>query len=211
MVNAIRDYPTSHSPDLIHPGCLLCLSIRLGQTSLKLDGTHLVPGSEDTSRDNLLCLVDSFPVSISESDSDMSWSLPSEDLSVAPPSSDLSTDSSSNTEVSSSSRSRLESAFHAITLGWGWETTVDTVSCNCTDSGLELDLGARSFLSRSLVLDRVSIRVWLSTDLGLLGMWVETNLTGKRRFLCSVFTLPRPSRRRTLNTGIEALGCEVTT
>ena len=140
-----------------------------------------------------------------------SWSPSSEDLSVVPPSSYLTTDSSSNTEVSSLSRSRLESAFHAITLIWGWGTTVDTVSCDYTDSGLESDLEARSFLSRSVVRDRVIFGVWLGTDLGLLVMGVGTNLTGKRRFLCTVFSLPWPSRRRTLNTGIEALGCAVTT
>ena len=140
-----------------------------------------------------------------------SWSPPSEDLSAVPPSSDLTTDSSNNTEVSSSSRSRLESAFHAITLVWGWGTTVDTVSCDCTGSGLESDLGARSFMSRNLVRDRVIIGVWLGTDLGLLGTGVGTDLTGNRRFLFTVFTLPWPSRRRTLNTGIEALGCAVTT
>ena len=130
-----------------------------------MDGTLLVPGSEGPSGDNLIFSVDSFLGSISESDSDMSasWSPPSEDLPVIPPSSDLTTDSSNNTQVSSSSRSRLESAFHAITLVWGWGTTVDTVSCDCTDSGLESDLGARSFLSRFLVQDRVIGFGWAQT------------------------------------------------
>ena len=103
--------------------------------------------------DSISSALDSFPGSISGSDSNMSasWSPPSEDLSVVSPSSDLITDSSNNTEVSFSSRSRLESAFHAITLAWGWGTTLDTVSCDCMDSGLESDLGARSFLSRSVI------------------------------------------------------------
>ena len=203
-----------HSPVLIQSGLELWRTGRRGfEHSVELTnwGQTL-----DETWGCVLISLDSCLRSKSESDTSASCPPPTETPSSLQLASVLASDSSTRTEVSSSSRSKLESALHPNTLVDTWGTMVETDS-NATDSS-ELHLYTAdnlwSFLTCACSWAQVRDRVTLGVE-GAGRLCVDftggTDLTGNNMLRCRVLTRPLPSSWRTVNTGIEALGWEVTT
>ena len=205
-----------HSPVLIHAGWERWRTGRRGfEHSVELTNWGQTLGAT-WGRVLWSPVLDSCPESNTEPDTSASCPPPPETPSSVPLSSDLASDSSTSTEVSSSSKSRLESALHTCKLVGNWGTMVETASDNSDSSELHLPTAdnleslTSCACSLALVLERVTLGVggvdWRSAD-GMEG----TDFTGNNILRCKVLERPRPSSWRTVKTGVEASGWDVTT
>ena len=204
-----------HSPVLIHAGRERWRTGRRGfEHSVELTNWGQTLGAT-WGRVLRSPVLDSCPESNTEPDTSASCPPPPETPSSVQLSSDLAIDSSTSTEVSSSSRSRLESALQTSKLVGNWGTMVETAS---DSESSELHLPTADNLeffiscacSLALVLERVTLGVggvdWRSAD-GMEG----TNFTGNNILRCKVLERPLPSNWRTLKTGMAVSGWDVTT
>ena len=130
----------------------------------------------------------------SKSDTSASFPFPTETPSSLQLASVLASDSSTRTEVSSSSRSKLESALHPNTLVDTWRTMVETDS-SATDSSephLYTADNLWSFLicvcSWARVRDRVTFGVGGASGLSV--DFAGTDFTGNNKLRCKVLTRP---------------------
>ena len=205
-----------HSPVLIHAGRERWRTGRQGfEHSVELTNWDQTLGAT-WGRVPRSPVLDSCTESNPEPDTSASCPPPPETPSSVQLSSDLASDSSTSTEVSSSSKSRLESALHTSKLVGNWGTMVETTSDSSDSSELHLSAAVNlecftlCACSWARVLDRVTLGVWgvdwCSSD-GTEG----TDFTGNNILRCKVLKRPRPSNWRTLKTGIEVSGWDVTT
>ena len=196
--------PQLKSPALIQAGCCLCLAVRRG-----IIRWLVVSKSWFGTWDCVFWFVDPFPGSTSESDTSASCPPRTENPASLPPLASVRMrDSSRSTDVSSSSRSRLESALTTSRLDWGCGKITEALPDDRAESsGGKLELAVALCLVRYLVL----IGLLWGGGLGTEGRAFGTDLTGSSMFLCKVLSRPLPSSLRTLYTGMVEFGWAVTT